>query len=92
MNYLLIADAYEPATISAAQQLRDLVAALAAEEGNRVIVLIPDIGVQQSPTVEPDQRVTLIRARCMQTKDVGSLRRTLAEFLLPFFLYLAYRK
>lgn len=92
MNYLLIADAYEPATISAAQQLRDLVAALAAEEGNRVIVLIPDIGVQQSPTVEPDQRVTLIRARCMQTKDVGYLRRTLAEFLLPFFLYLAYRK
>lgn len=89
MNLLLIADVYEPSTISAAQQLRDLVACL-ADAGDSVTVLIP-AAVPGLPQIECNGRVTLIRADAPRTKDVGHLRRLFAEFVLPWYLWRAYR-
>lgn len=92
MNVLLIADAYEPATISAAQQLHDLVDSLAKTNGVSVTVLIPDASGGSLPPVELQGNITLIRARCPETKNINHLRRVIAEFLLPFFLYRALKK
>src|SRR5574343_603487 len=92
MNYLLIADAYEPATISAAQQLHDLVAYLAKADAATVTVLIPDASGGNLPPMEVKGNITLIRARCPETKNIPHFRRVVAEFLLPFFLHRALKK
>lgn len=92
MNYLLIADAYEPATISAAQQLHDLVTYLAKADAATVTVLIPDASGGRLPPVEVQGNITLIRARCPETKNIHHLRRVVAEFLLPLFLHRALKK
>ena len=92
MNVLLIADAYEPATISAAQQLHDLVDSLAKTNGVTVTVLIPDASGGSLPPVEVQGNITLIRAHCPETKNINHIRRVIAEFILPFFLYRALKK
>lgn len=92
MNVLLIADAYEPATISAAQQLHDLVDSLAKMNGVKVAVLIPDASGGSLPPVEVQGNITLIRARCPETKNINHVRRVVAEFMLPYFLHRALKK
>lgn len=91
MNLILIADTYAPATISAAQQLRDFAEGLATNPDDTVIVLVPR-NEAQLPAYEAKDNLHIIRAACLKTKDVGYLRRVLAELLLPFFLYRAWRK
>lgn len=91
MNLILIADIYAPATLSAAQQLRDFAEGMAARPDDTVVVLVPAIDAKL-PAYEAIGNLHLIRADCLKTKDVGYLRRVLAELLLPIFLYRALRK
>lgn len=91
MNLILIADIYAPATISAAQQLRDFAEGMAARPDDTVVVLVPAIDAKL-PAYEAIGNLHMIRAACLKTKDVGYLRRVFAELLLPVFLYRALRK
>jgi glycosyltransferase involved in cell wall biosynthesis len=90
LNLILIADTYPPANISAAQQLRDLAEGMAARPDDTVVVLVPAIDAKL-PAYEANGNLHLVRAACLKTKDVGYLRRVIAEALLPWFLYRAWR-
>jgi glycosyltransferase involved in cell wall biosynthesis len=85
MRLIVIADTYPPLKMSGAVQMRDLVRELAGQ-GHFVTVVAPSAGHRRAWSIEQEGRVTLLRVRTMQTKDVGHLRRLVAEILLPFIL------
>lgn len=90
MRLLLVADTFPPATISGALQMRDLAAAL-ERAGHRPLVLIPDPGLHQSYVLEIVDRIEICRVRALSTKDVPYVRRVVAEFVLPWVLWRAFR-
>jgi glycosyltransferase involved in cell wall biosynthesis len=85
MQLALIADTFVPARNSAAVQLYDLARALAAQ-GHVVHVLVPATALEgaQGWCCETSEGVQVWRLRAPQTKDVGYVRRTLAEMSAPF--------
>jgi len=85
MRLLLVADTYPPARISGAVQLHDLVMEMVAQ-GHRVTVLVPAAGLPTTVAIEQMDGATVLRVRAPQTKDVGLVRRALAEMWLPFAL------
>jgi glycosyltransferase involved in cell wall biosynthesis len=82
MRIALIADVFPPLRSSGAVQLRDLSREF-ARQGHEVTVLIPAPTQAQPCLVEDWQGIRIVRLRSPQTKDVGYVRRTLAEFLMP---------
>lgn len=85
MQLAIIADTFVPARNSAAVQLFDLARALVAQ-GHTVHVLVPSSGVVGAPpwTCETIEGVQVWRLRAPKTKDVGYVRRTLAEMSAPW--------
>ncbi len=83
MRILVIVDTYVPARISGALQMRDLARELLAQQHQpTVIVASPDL---QTPwKLEHIDDVEVLRVKTPQTKDVGLIRRALAECWLPF--------
>jgi glycosyltransferase involved in cell wall biosynthesis len=86
MRIALIVDAYAPARTSAAVQMRDLARELAAT-GHRPTVIVPAQDLGSPWSLETDAGVEILRIRAPRTKDIGRLRRVLAEALLPFALW-----
>lgn len=82
MRIALIADVFPPLRSSGAVQLRDLSREF-ARQGHEVTVLIPAPQQEQPCVIEHWQGVRIVRLRSLQTKDIGYVRRTLAEFLMP---------
>jgi glycosyltransferase involved in cell wall biosynthesis len=70
----IIADVFPPLRSSGAIQLRDLAREL-VEQGYHPTVIIP-----------APEGIQIVRLKEAQTKDVGNLRRTVAEFLMPWFM------
>jgi glycosyltransferase involved in cell wall biosynthesis len=85
MRIAIIADTYPPLKMSGAVQMRDLVRAF-ADEGHEPTVIVPTSGLDRPWVLERDGRVTVLRVRTLPTKDVGHVRRVIAEMLLPFIL------
>lgn len=88
MQLALIADTFVPARNSAAVQLFDLARALVAQ-GHAVHVLVPtSSGVVSAPswTCETIEGVQVWRLCAPKSKDVGYVRRTLAEMSAPWFM------
>jgi glycosyltransferase involved in cell wall biosynthesis len=85
MRIALIVDAYAPARTSAAVQMRDLARELAAL-GQRPTVIVPAQELGSRWTLEHDAGVEVLRIRAPRTKDIGRVRRVIAEALLPFVL------
>jgi glycosyltransferase involved in cell wall biosynthesis len=83
MRIVLIADVFPPLRSSGAVQLRDLSREF-VRQGNEVTVLVA------SPELAADWQLDLIdgmqvlRLRTPKTKDVGYVRRTIGEFLMPY--------
>lgn len=90
MRMLLVADTYPPARISGAVQMRDLAKEFVAQ-GHDILVLVPDGNANEAWRLEVLEGVTVLRARCLRTKDVGMIRRGISELLLPFFFLRALR-
>lgn len=91
MRLVLIADVYPPLRSSGAVQLRDLSIEF-VKQGHEVTVLVasPDL-------VEPWQiglwhGVNVVRLKTPRTKDMGYVRRTIGEFLMPFAMLRNLRK
>lgn len=85
MRIALIADTFPPLRNSGAVQLRDLSREF-ARQGHDLMVLLPDNNLQCAYYEEEREGYKILRLRAPKTKDVNYIRRTLAEFLMPFFM------
>lgn len=85
MRLLLVADTYPPARISGAIQMRDLADEL-SRQGHDVLVLVPGQQVAGGWHVDVMDGTTVLRVWAPKAKEVGRVRRALAEVMLPFSL------
>ena len=83
MRIVLIADAFPPMRTSGAVQLRDLSAEF-VRQGHQPTVLIPALGLEDPWRIETREGVRIVRLKSPKTKDIGYVRRTIGEFLMPF--------
>lgn len=85
MRIALIVDTYPPLRTSGAVQLRDLSREF-ARQGHCLTVMLP-AAVQTAPwALDEVDGVKVLRLCALRIKDVGYVRRTIAEFLMPFFM------
>jgi len=85
MNILLITDTYPPLKGSGAIQFRDLSHEI-VRQGHHLIVLVPRPDLIETSVFRRYDGVELYHLRSLPTKDVGLVRRTFNELLLPFFM------
>lgn len=83
MQLVLVADTFPPLRTSGAVQLRDLSREF-ARQGHQLTVLLPAHDQHEPWRLEQFDGVQVLRLKAPKTKDVGYVRRTLAEFLMPF--------
>ena len=83
MRIALIADAFPPMRTSGAVQLRDLAREF-ARQGHDLTVLLPAHDLATPWQAEAQDGFEIIRLRAPRTKDVGYIRRTLAELAMPW--------
>ena len=86
MRILIIVDTYVPANISAALQMHDLALEF-VRQGHRPTVIVPTAELEHACRIDSLEGVEVLRIKALRTKDVGYVRRALAELLLPFLLY-----
>jgi glycosyltransferase involved in cell wall biosynthesis len=91
MRIALIADAYPPMRTSAAVQLRDLSQEM-VKQGHIPTVIIPSSNLDKPWILENINGVEVLRVKAPPTKDIGYIRRTINELLLPFFMLHNLRK
>lgn len=85
MQIALIADAFPPLRTSSAVQLRDLSREF-LNQGHEITVILPSAEIEHSWLLEDINGIRVLRLRAPQTKDVNYIRRTFAEFFMPFFM------
>lgn len=83
MRIALIADAFPPLRSSGSVQLRDLSREF-VRQGHSVCVLLPAPDQVEPWKLEVFDGVQVLRLKAPRTKDIGYLRRTLAELAMPF--------
>lgn len=83
MRIALIADTFPPLRTSGAIQLRDLAREF-VRQGHEVTVLLPAPGQEAPWEIEDFDGACLVRLRAPRTRDLGYVRRTLGELLMPF--------
>lgn len=85
----VIADSYYPARTSAAAQLKDLAIEF-NKQGISPLVIIPDSELDHAWQLEMLNGVRVLKLKSPKTKDVGYIRRTAAEFFMPYFMWIRY--
>ena len=86
MHIVIIGDTFPPMRTSGAVMLKDLADEYVAQ-GDGVTVIIPS-DFQDEPVVEKNNgNLKIFYVKAFKTKDIGYLRRTLAEFFNPFFMW-----
>lgn len=91
MHIALIADVFPPLRSSGAIQLRDLSLELASQ-GHKPVVIIPDPELLQPWLIEDFSGVEVLRLKAPRSKDIGYVRRTFGEFMMPFVMLHNFRK
>lgn len=91
LRVALIADTFPPLRTSGAVQLRDLSREF-ARQGHQLTVILPCPSMAEPWKVERTEGFEILRLKSAKTKDIGYFRRTLNEFLMPFFMYWNFRK
>lgn len=91
MRLALIADVYPPLRSSGAVQLRDLSVEF-ARQGHEITVMVASPELNEPWKIEAWNGVQVVRLKTPRTKDIGYVRRTLGEFLMPFFMLSNLRK
>ena len=87
----LIADTFPPFRTSGAVQLRDLALEF-SEQGYELTVLLPSSELNQVWRMEDFKGVNILRLRAPRAKGAGYLKRTFAEFMMPFSMKYALKK
>lgn len=85
MRLLLITENFPPLRTSGAVQLRDLSREF-IRQGHQLTVLLPDASIKIPWAMENFDGVHVFRLKAPRTKDIGYLRRTLGELLMPFVM------
>ena len=85
MRIALIADTFPPLRTSGAVQLRDLSREF-VQQGHQLTVMLPCSELTVPWRIDQMDGVEVLRLRSPRTKDIGYIRRTLAELLMPFFM------
>jgi len=85
MRLALVADTFPPLRSSGAVQLRDLSREF-VRQGHNLTVFLPDATLDGGCEEEWVNGVHICRLRALQTKDIGYVRRTLAELAMPFVM------
>ena len=91
MRVVLVADTFPPLRTSGAVQLRDLALEF-VRQGHTFTAMLPAAGLSAPWSLEDFQGVQVLRLRTPKTKDVNYVRRTIAEFLMPFAMLRNLRK
>lgn len=91
MRIALIADVFPPLCSSGAVQLRDLSQEM-VKQGHLPTVMIPSSDIAHPWVLETVGGVQVLRLKALQTRDVSYVKRTVAEFLLPFMMRRNLRK
>lgn len=91
MRLAIVADVFPPLRSSGAVQLRDLSREMVGQ-GHEVTVLTAVAGLGDPFRIEEFDGVRIIRLSCPRTRDTNYLRRTVAEFMMPFAMIRNLRK
>jgi glycosyltransferase involved in cell wall biosynthesis len=91
MRIALIADTFPPLRTSGAVQLRDLTREF-ARQGHSLCVLLPVADQREPWKLEEFDGAQVLRLKAPRTKDIGYVRRTLAELAMPFAMFRNLRK
>ena len=91
MRIALIADTFPPLRSSGAVQLRDLSREF-VRQGHSLCVLLPAPDQREPWKLEDFDGAQLLRLKAPRTKDIGYVRRTLAELAMPFAMLRNLRK
>jgi len=90
-SIVLVADAYPPSRTSAALQLRDLAVEF-LRQGIIPTVITSDSEVQEFSELTELDGIRVLRLRTPEHKNIGRIRRAVAELLMPFFMIRNFRK
>lgn len=85
MRIVLITENFYPLHNSGAVQLRDLAREM-TRQGHTLTVLTPTPNLRKSWQIEVSDGFQVLRLKALRTKDIGYLRRTFAEFTMPFIM------
>lgn len=91
IRIVLIADVFPPLRSSGAVQLRDLSLEM-IRQGHKVTVMIPSHDIKEAWSLENMEGVEVVRLKAPRTRDIGYIRRTINEFLMPFAMLHNLRK
>jgi len=91
MRIALIADTFLPLRTSGAVQLRDLSREF-ARQGHSLTILLPSPDQRAPCALEEMDAVQVMRLKAPRTKDIGYVRRTLGELVMPFAMLRQFRK
>ena len=91
MRIALIADTFPPLRTSGAVQLRDLSREF-ARQGHSLTVLLPAPDQHEPWRLEMFDGAQVLTLKAPRTKDINYVRRTLAEFAMPFAMLRQLRK
>ena len=91
MRIALIADTFPPMRTSGAVQIRDLTREF-VRQGHSVCVFLPAAKQDDRWILDSVDGVQVLRLKAPRMKDVGYVRRTLAEFWMPFAMSRNFRK
>jgi glycosyltransferase involved in cell wall biosynthesis len=91
MRVVLVADTFPPQRTSGAVQLRDLALEF-VRQGHTLTAMLPAADLSTPWSLEDFQGVQVLRLRSPKNKDVNYVRRTIAEFLMPFAMLRNLRK
>lgn len=84
-SIVLIADAYPPSRTSAALQIKDLALEF-QRQGIITTVITSDSRVKGLSALDTFDGTHILRLKTPEHKDIGRVRRAIAEILMPFFL------
>lgn len=91
MRIALIADTFPPFRTSGAVQLRDLSREF-VRQGHELTVILPSATQQEAWIIEEFDGAQILRLKAPRTKDIGYIRRTLGELVMPFAMLARLRK
>lgn len=90
-SIVLVADAYPPSRTSAALQLKDLAVEF-LRQGIAPTVITLDSGVPGFSELTELDGIRVMRLKTLEHKNIGKVRRAIAEILIPFFMIRNFKK
>lgn len=90
-SIVLVADAYPPSRISAALQLRDLALEF-LRQGIIPTVITSDSELQDRSSISELDGIRVLRLKTPKYRNIGRIRRAIAEILMPFFIIINFKK